>query len=45
MHGPVVDQEIHPSQRPIIITRTRLMFRYLFSPYSHGTAVGIAVSF
>ena len=33
------------SQYPTIIPRTRLMFRYLFSPYSHGTAVGIAVSF
>ena len=45
MNGPVVGQELDPSQRPTIITRNRLMFRYLFSPYSHGTAVGIAVSF
>lgn len=45
MHGAVVGQEIDPSQYPTIIARTRLMFRYLFSPYAHGTAVGIAVSF
>jgi hypothetical protein len=40
-----VGLELDSSKYPIIITRTRLMFRYLFSPYSHGTAVGIAVSF
>jgi hypothetical protein len=37
--------ELDSSKYPVIITRTRLMFRYLFSPYAHGTSVGLAVSF
>jgi hypothetical protein len=40
-----VGLELDSSKYPIIITRTRLMFRYLFSPYAHGTSVGLAVSF
>jgi hypothetical protein len=37
--------ELDSSKYPIIITRTRMMFRYMFSPYAHGTSVGFAVSF
>jgi hypothetical protein len=37
--------ELDSSKYPIVITRTRLMFRYLFSPYAHGTSIGLAVSF
>lgn len=40
-----VGLELDSSKYPIVITRTRLMFRYLFSPYAHGTAIGLAVSF
>jgi len=40
-----VGLELDSSKYPIIITRTRLMFRYVFSPYVHGTAIGLAVSF
>jgi hypothetical protein len=40
-----VGMELDSSKYPIIITRTRLMFRYLFSPTTHGTSVGLAVSF
>jgi hypothetical protein len=37
--------ELDSSKYPVVITRTRLMFRYLFSPSAHGTSVGLAVSF
>ncbi len=37
--------ELDSSLYPIWITRTRLMLRYLFSPYAHGTSIGLAVSF
>lgn len=40
-----VGLELDSSKYPVVIARTRLMFRYLFSPYAHGTAVGLAVSF
>jgi hypothetical protein len=40
-----VGLELDSSKYPIFVTRTRLMLRYLFSPYAHGTSVGLAVSF
>ena len=35
-----VGLELDSSKYPIFVTRTRLMLRYLFSPYAHGTSVG-----
>lgn len=37
--------ELDSSKYPLWITRTRLMVRYLFSPFAHGASVGLAVSF
>lgn len=37
--------ELDSSKYPIWITRTRLMVRYLFSPFAHGASIGLAVSF
>jgi len=40
-----VGPELDSSKYPVFVTRTRLMLRYLFSPYARGTSVGRAVSF
>jgi len=40
-----VGLELDSSKYPVFITRTRMMFRYMFSPYAHGTSIGFAVSF
>lgn len=37
--------ELDSSTHPVWVTRTRLMLRYYFSPYTHGTSIGVAVSF
>jgi len=37
--------ELDSSKYPVIVTRTRLMFRYTFSPYVSGPSIGLAVSF
>ena len=40
-----VGLELDSSGYPVWVTRTRLMFRYYFSPYTHGTSIGISMSF
>lgn len=40
-----VGLELDSSKYPVFVTRTRLMFRYTFSPWVNGTSIGLAVSF
>ena len=40
-----VGLELDSSKYPVWVIRTRLMLRYYFSPDTHGTSIGIAMSF